>query len=60
LFDGPVAVGPPFATLRRDEVRASVAAARCAGLDLITGGKAGERAYTIMVSGLGGGRKKIE
>ncbi len=61
LFDGPVAAGPPFATLRRDEVRVVYGgSAMWRRLDLIAGGEAGQRAYTIMVSGLGGGRKRME
>jgi hypothetical protein len=52
LFDGPVAVGPPFATLRRDEVRVVYGgSAMWRRPDLITGGEAGQRAYTIMVCG---------
>jgi hypothetical protein len=64
LFEGPIAAGPPFATLGRDEVRVVYGGSSMwRRLDLIANGETFEtpqRSYTIMASGLSGARGRMD
>jgi hypothetical protein len=61
LFDGPIATRPSFATLPRHEVRVAYGGSPMwRRLDLITDDGTGQRVYTVMAFGIGGGRKRME
>jgi hypothetical protein len=61
LFDGPIAKKAPFATLRRDQVQVvHGGSAMWRRLDLVVDEGEQARSYTMMVFGLGGGRKRLQ
>jgi hypothetical protein len=61
LFDGPVPEKDAFAVLRRDQVQVVHGGnAMWRRLDLLVIQAGMPRSYTMMVSGLGGGRKRLE
>lgn len=60
IFDGPIAKQGPFAALRRDQAEVIHGGGLMwRRLDLIVPADEGSRSYTMMVFGLGGGRKRL-
>jgi hypothetical protein len=61
VFDGPVATRGPFAALPRDQVQVEHGgSAMWRRLDLIVSRDGEPCCYTMMVSALGGGRKRLQ
>jgi hypothetical protein len=61
VFDGPVATQGPVAALPRDQVQVEHGgSAMWRRLDLIVSSDGEPRCYTMMVSALGGGRKRLQ
>jgi hypothetical protein len=61
LFSGPAPSQEAFAVLPREEVRVIHGGnAMWRRLDILTVDDGVPRSYTMMVSGLGGGRKRLE
>ena len=61
LFSGPVPDTQAFAVLPRDQVQvASSGNAMWRRLDILAADEGRPRSYTMMVSGLGGGRKRLQ
>ncbi len=61
LFSGPVPDTQAFAVLPRDQVQvASSGNAIWRRLDILAADEGRPRSYTMMVSGLGGGRKRLQ
>lgn len=60
-FSGPVPGQEAFAVLPRDQARVIHGGnAMWRRLDILAAGDGVPRSYTMMVSGLGGGRKRLE